>query len=114
MKNALFLAVYLVFVTAANVLLKQAAGAGAGLPFLALLVAGNVVGFGGILAYTGLLRTLPLHIAFPLSRGFAVIGVLASSLLLFHEQLKVTEAIGAALVTAGIVLVGSVPRKEEG
>lgn len=113
MKNGLLLAVYLVFVTAANVLLKQAAGAQAGLPFLALLAAGNIAGFAGILAYTGLLQTLPLHIAFPLSRGFSVIGILASSLLLFHEQLKVTEALGAVLVTGGIILVGSVPRREK-
>ena len=115
MKNALFLAGYLVFVTAANVLLKQSAEAGAGWPFYAFLVAGNLAGFIGILAYTGLLRTLPLHIAFPLSRGFVVLGVLAVSLVFFHERLRATEAAGVALVTAGVLLLGrSAPRGSEG
>ena len=106
MKNALFLVGYLVFVTTANVLLKESADAGAGLPFLVFLVAGNLAGFVGILAYTGLLQTLPLHVAFPLSRGIVVLGVLGSSLLFFHERFKVTEAVGAVLVTAGIIVVG--------
>ena len=106
MKNALFLASYLVFVTAANVLLKESAAAGGGWLFYVLLVAGNLAGFVGILAYTGLLQTLPLHIAFPLSRGFVVLGILATSLIFFHEKLRVTEVAGVVLVTAGIVLVG--------
>lgn len=106
MKNALFLASYLVFVTAANILLKESAESGGGWLFYVLLVAGNLAGFAGILAYTGLLRTLPLHVAFPLSRGFVVLGVLAASLVFFHERLRVTEVAGVVLVTAGIILVG--------
>jgi multidrug transporter EmrE-like cation transporter len=106
MRNALFLASYLVFVTAANVLLKESAEAGSGWLFYVLLVAGNLAGFVGILAYTGLLRTLPLHRAFPLSRGLVVLGILATSLIFFHETLKATEVAGVVLVTAGIALVG--------
>jgi small multidrug resistance pump len=106
MRNALFLLCYLVFVTGANIILKLSAQANALWPFVLLQAAGNLIGFGGVLAYTGLLRTLPLHVAFPLSRGLVILGIqLAASLLVFHESLKPTEAIGALLVTAGIVFV---------
>ena len=107
MRNALFLLCYLVFVTSANIFLKLSADANGVWMFVAMQVAGNLAGFVGILAYTGLLRTLPLHIAFPLSRGLVVLGVqLAASLLVFHEVFRPTEAVGAGLVAAGIIVVG--------
>jgi multidrug transporter EmrE-like cation transporter len=107
MKNAGFLLCYLVFVTSANILLKLSAGAHRTWPLLALLAAGNLAGFAGVLVYTGLLRTLPLHVAFPLSRGLVVLGVqLVGALLVFHETFRMTEAAGAVLVAAGIILVG--------
>jgi multidrug transporter EmrE-like cation transporter len=108
MRNAGFLLCYLVFVTTSNVFLKLSAEAGETLLFVTMLAAGNLVGFVGVLAYTGLLRTLPLHVAFPLSRGLVVLGVqLVAALLVFHETFRVTEAAGAVLVTAGILLVGA-------
>jgi multidrug transporter EmrE-like cation transporter len=107
MKNAGFLACYLVSVTAANILLKLAADAHETWTFVTMLTAGNVAGFAGVLVYTGLLRTLPLHVAFPLSRGLVVIAVqLVAALIVFHESFRFTEAAGAALVAAGIILVG--------
>jgi multidrug transporter EmrE-like cation transporter len=107
MKNAGLLVSYLVFVTAANILLKLSAEARGTWPFITTFAAGNIVGFVGVLAYTGLLRTMPLHVAFPLSRGLVVLGVqLAASLLIFHESFRLTEAAGAVLVTAGILIVG--------
>jgi multidrug transporter EmrE-like cation transporter len=111
MKNAVFLACYLVFVTAANIFLKFSALAKEPWLFVTLFAAGNLAGFVGVLAYTGLLRTLPLHVAFPLSRGLVVMGVqLVGALLVFHETFRVTEAAGAVLVAAGIVLVGAAAR----
>ena len=108
MRNAALLAAYFVFVTASNVLLKLSADARETWMLAALFAAGNVAGFVGVLAYTGLLRTLPLHVAFPLSRGLVVLGVqLLASLLFFHERFTVREAGGVALVTAGIILVGA-------
>ena len=57
--------------------------------------------------YTGLLRRMPLHMAFPLSRGVGVLGVqLIASLLVFHETFRPTEAAGAAVVARGIILIG--------
>lgn len=105
---------YAVLVTGANVLMKLSAGAGALRPFVLLLAAGNLLGFVGILTYTLLLRTLPLHVAFPLTRGAAVLGVqLAASVIVFHEVLRPTEAAGAVLVTAGIVLAGMGAKRVE-
>jgi multidrug transporter EmrE-like cation transporter len=112
MLNALFLLCYLVFVTSANIFLKLSADANGAWMFLAFQAAGNGAGFVGILAYTALLRTLPLHIAFPLTRGLVVLGVqLAASVIVFHEVFRPTEAAGVGLVAAGIILVGmSAPR----
>ncbi len=107
MKNAFFLLCYLLFVTGANILLKFSAGANGVLPFILFQAGGNLAGFAGVLAYTGLLRTLPLHVAFPLSRGFAILGVqVGASILVFHETFRLTEAAGAVLVAAGIIFVG--------
>jgi multidrug transporter EmrE-like cation transporter len=107
MKNAALLVCYFLFVTASNVFLKLSADSRETWVFLTMFAAGNVAGFVGILAYTGLLRTLPLHVAFPLSRGLVVLGVqLAASLVFFHERFTLKEAGAVALVTAGIVLVG--------
>jgi len=107
MRNALLLLGYLVFVTSANIFLKLSADSGGWAMFIAMQAAGNLAGFVGILAYTGLLRTMPLHVAFPLSRGLVVLGVqLVATVLVFHEAFRPTEAVGAGLVAAGIIVVG--------
>ncbi len=112
MKNAALLVCYFLFVTGANIFLKLSADAHDTRILLVMLVAGNLAGFVGVLAYTGLLRTLPLHVAFPLSRGLGVLGVqLLAALVFFRESFTAREAAAVALVTAGIILVGlSAPR----
>jgi len=108
MRNAIYLLCYLAIVTTANVLLKVAADAGISGTSLLYFIGGNLAGFAGILVYTALLRTLPLHIAFPLSRGLVVLGIqLVASFLIFHESIRPTEAAGAVLVAAGIIVVGT-------
>lgn len=107
MRSAFFLVCYAAFVTAANILLKLSAQAAGPLLFWVFQAGGNLVGFIGILVYTALLRTFPLHVAFPLSRGMAVLGVqLVASLLVFHEVFRPVEAAGIVLVAAGVILVG--------
>ena len=114
MRNALFLLCYCVFVTAANIFLKLSADARGVWMFLAFQAAGNLAGLAGVLLYTGLLRSMPLHVAFPLSRGVVVLGVqLVASLLVFHEVFRPTEAVGTAVVAAGIILVGMGARSRE-
>ncbi|MGA2612054.1 MAG: hypothetical protein ABSG38_01200 [Spirochaetia bacterium] len=108
MRTVLFLACYCIFVTAANALLKLSADASGVWTFLVFQVAGNLAGLAGVLLYTGLLQKMPLHVAFPLSRGVGVLGVqLVASLLVFHEVFKPTEAAGVVAVAAGIILVGT-------
>jgi hypothetical protein len=89
MRKVLFVAVYFLFVTFANAILKLSASEPSPPWFVLLQLAGNLCGFVGVLAYTGLMRTTPLHIAFPLTQGFAVLGV---------------QVVASALV-AGIALV---------
>lgn len=108
MKNAALLLCYFLFVTGSNVLLKLSADAHDTRMLIVLFAAGNLVGFVGVLAYTDLLRTLPLHVAFPLSRGLVVLGVqVGAAFLFFRESFTLREAAGVALVTAGIILVGA-------
>ena len=113
MRTVLFLACYCVSVTAANLLLKLSAGADGLWLFLVYQAAGNLAGLGGVLVYTALLRGMPLHRAFPLSRGVGVLGVqLVAAMLVFHEAFKPTEVVGAVVVAAGIILVGMSARRE--
>jgi multidrug transporter EmrE-like cation transporter len=106
-RGALLLILYAALVTASNALVKLSAEAAWFWPFILPFAAGNVAGLGGVLIYSLMLKRMPLHIAFPLTRGFGVLGVqLAASLLLFHEALRPTEVAGAVMVTAGIILTG--------
>jgi multidrug transporter EmrE-like cation transporter len=108
MKNAALLLCYLLFVTGSNILLKLSADARGTWAVVSMFAAGNLAGFVGVLAYTGLLRTLPLHVAFPLSRGLVVLGVqVGAALLFFRESFTLREAAAVVLVTAGIILVGA-------
>jgi multidrug transporter EmrE-like cation transporter len=69
-------------------------------------IAGNLAGFVGVLTLTWLLRLIPLHIAYPVTMGLAVIGVqVIAARLLFRETIGVIQWIGTGLVTAGIVLI---------
>ena len=107
MRTVLFLACYCIVVTAANALLKLSADANGVWLFIVFQAAGNLAGLVAVLLYTGLLRRMPLHVAFPLSRGVGVLGVqIAASVLIFGESFKPTEAAGAAVVAVGIILVG--------
>jgi len=75
--------------------------------FLAWQVAGNLAGFITVLTLTGLLRYLPLHVAYPVTAGLAVVGVqVVAARLLSGEAISGGQWLGTALVIAGIVLVG--------
>ncbi len=69
---------------------------------------GQPLGFIAVLIFTLLLRYLPLHIAFPLVQGLAIIGiqVIAASWL-FHEGISPAYWLGTALIVAGILILGS-------
>jgi multidrug transporter EmrE-like cation transporter len=74
--------------------------------FLAWQIIGNLAGLVTVVTLTLLLRYLPLHVAFPLTTGLAVIGVqVFAALLLFRESIGPRDWVGTALVIAGVALL---------
>ncbi len=75
--------------------------------FLLWQVIGNLAGFLTVLSLTALLRHTPLHIAYPVTTGLAVIGVqLIAGGLFFRESITPTQWLGTFLVVIGIGLIG--------
>lgn len=69
-------------------------------------ILGNIAGFIGVLTLTWLLRFIPLHVAYPVTMGLAVIGVqVVAAQFLFRESIGLLQWAGTGLVTAGIVLI---------
>jgi multidrug transporter EmrE-like cation transporter len=55
---------------------------------------------------TALLRFMPLHVAYPVTTGLAVLGVqVAAAGLIFHEPVSSTQWLGVLLIIVGVVLV---------
>ncbi len=76
-------------------------------PFLSWQVIGNLAGFLTVLTLTGLLRYVPLNVAFTVTTGLAVLGVqIGASAWIFHEPISLGQWAGMLLVVAGIALVG--------
>ena len=74
--------------------------------FLAWQVLGNIAGFITVLTLTGLLRSIPLHIAYPLTAGLSIIGVqIIGAKLLFNETLSPAKWLGTLLIILGIALI---------
>jgi multidrug transporter EmrE-like cation transporter len=74
--------------------------------FLLWQIAGNLAGFVTVLTLTGLLRFIPLSVAYPLTVGLAVIGVqVAAARLLFHEPIAPAQWLGTLLIACGVILV---------
>ena len=108
--GALFLG-HLAFTTLASVGFKLSSASSGWRGFLLWQIAGNLAGFAGVLALTGLLRLIPLHVAYPVTQGLALIGVqVVAARLLFREAIQPLQWVGTGLVVAGIVLISSVRR----
>ncbi len=74
--------------------------------FLIWQVVGNIAGLITVLTLTALLRLIPLHVAFTVTTGLAVLGVqIAAASVLFHEPVSRMQWMGAMLVVLGIALV---------
>ncbi|MBC7317008.1 MAG: hypothetical protein H5T70_11360 [Chloroflexi bacterium] len=75
--------------------------------FLTWQVVGNLTGFLGVLSLTGLLRLVPLHVAYPLTVGLAVVGVqVVAAGALFRETISPAQWVGTGLIVLGILLIG--------
>jgi len=107
---ALFLG-HLAFTTLASVGFKLSSASSGWRGFLLWQIAGNLAGFVGVLALTGLLRLIPLHVAYPVTQGLALIGVqVVAARLLFRETIQPLQWVGTGLVVAGIALISSARR----
>ena len=69
------MAANLLFNVVANASFKVSATSPNWRSFVTWQVIGNLAGFVTVLTLTGLLRFIPLHVAYPVTVGLAVIGV---------------------------------------
>jgi undecaprenyl phosphate-alpha-L-ara4N flippase subunit ArnE len=98
----------LLFNVVANASFKASAVSADWQGFLSWQVVGNLAGLVTVLTLTGLLRFVPLSVAFPVTTGLAIIAVqVFAAQVLFHEAVTPAQWLGTLLVVAGIVLVGS-------
>lgn len=96
----------LAFNVGSNASFKAAALSSSWRGFLTWQVVGNLAGFITVLSLTALLRYIPLHVAFTITTGLAVLGVqLFASTAVFHERVTPVHWLGTILVVAGIALV---------
>lgn len=97
----------LLFNIIANASFKLSASSSAWRGFLAWQIVGNLAGLVTVLTLTGLLRFFPLHAAYPVTTGLAVIGVqVVAARWFFHEAISSTQWLGTFLIAAGIALIG--------
>lgn len=69
-------------------------------------VIGNLAGFITVLTLTGLLRHMPLSVAFPVTTGLSIIGVqMIAAHFYFHETISTAQWLGTLLITIGVFLV---------
>ena len=104
---ATLLAANVIFNIIANASFKVSALSASWRPFLSWQVIGNLAGFLTVLTLTWLLRFMPLHIAFTVTTGLAVLGVqIGAAAWIFHEPVSPLQWTGTALVGVGLLLVG--------
>ena len=97
----------LIFNILANASFKVSAISPTWRGFLGWQVVGNLTGFATVLTLTGLLRHYPLHVAYPVTAGLAVIGVqVLGARFIFHEPISSAQWLGTGLVVIGICLIG--------
>lgn len=105
MRTILLVLANLVSNTGAHVSLKRSAVSRGVKPFLAWQLVGNLAALLGTLAYTALLREMPLHVAYPLTEGLTAVGVLVvGSVILLRERVSPLAWAGTGLILSGIVL----------
>ncbi len=103
----LLIALNLAFNIVANAGFKLSAESATRTGFLFWQVVGNLAGLITGLTLTAILRIIPLHIAYPLTVGLAVIGVqVFAAYLLFREPVSPRQWLGTLVIAAGIALIG--------
>lgn len=75
---------------------------------LAWQIFGNLTGFLGVLAFTALMRFVPLNVGYGITAGIGFILVqVVGAHLFFHEPITPLQWLGVAAVTLGIALIAS-------
>jgi len=97
---------YVFFAVVSNLAFKWSAASHGPRGFLWWQVVGNVAGFLSVLALTGILRFIPLHlaIAFTVGLGFVAIQFFGAHLIC-GEAITTSQWLGIALITIGVVIV---------
>lgn len=104
--GALFIA-NLVFGTVSNSSFKLSAMSTSWKHFILWQVVGNLAGFLGVLALTGVMRFIPLHVAHPIAMGLTVISVqVVAAGAIFREAISPMQWVGTGLIVVGILLIG--------
>ncbi len=81
---------------------------GGGKVFIFYQAAGNFASFISVLALTGLYHLIPMHIAYPISQGLAMIGVqILAARIIFSETIMPLQWLGTFLVIAGMAMIGT-------
>jgi multidrug transporter EmrE-like cation transporter len=97
----------LLFNVVANASFKVSAESPGWRGFLTWQVIGNLAGLITVITLTWLLRYIPLHVAFPVTTGLAVIGVqVVASKMLFEEAISTRDWVGTLLIVFGIIFLG--------
>jgi multidrug transporter EmrE-like cation transporter len=103
---AALIALNVVFSIVANAAFRVSARSETWSGVLTWQVAGNLAGFVTVVTLTGLLRYVPLTVAFPVTTGMSILGVqIVASRWLFNEPVNAVQWTGALLIALGIFLV---------
>lgn len=74
--------------------------------FLFWQVAANLTSFLGVLALSWVYKTVPVHIAYPLSQALVILSIqIVVARLVFREAITPWQWAGTAFILVGIVLV---------
>ncbi len=74
--------------------------------FLLWQVAANLTSFLGVLALSWVYKTVPVHIAYPLSQALVILSIqVVVARLVFREAVTPWQWAGTAFILVGIVLV---------
>lgn len=100
------LALNLAFNVLANTSFKFSATAAGWKGFLAWQVVGNLAGFITVLTLTGLLKYLPLSLAYPTTMGLAILGVqIVAARWIFRETIRPVQWLGVLFIVVGLWLI---------
>src|SRR5262245_29225199 len=100
------IALNVVFSIVANAAFRVSARSATWTDILTWQVLGNLAGLITVVSLTGLLRYLPLAIAFPMTTGMSILAVqIVAAKWLFHEQINAMQWTGSLLIGVGIFLV---------